>query len=1050
MLEQELGKIGKTGTVVNRRLDGMSDRIDKTGASLKGMNAELGNSNKSLDVFASTSLSRTAVSANRADRSINQLTGRLRLFADAAAILGPGAIPIGGVAAGGVAGLASQLGFAAVAGGVLIGSMQGLGDALGALNKAHLEPTAENLAKAEDALNRLSPAAANFAEEAYGLLPVLREIRNMGAESLFPGLTDSLDDLERLAPVVGRIFEQVGGALGDIAADGAASLASDRWADFFRFIGDEAPQALAEMASAVGDVTHGLAELWMAFGPLNSDVSGWLVRVANDFDNWASSLSQTDGFREFIDYIRETGPQVADTLGALGNMFLQIVQAAAPLGGPTLMALEAIADAVAAIADSPIGTPLLAAASAMALLSRATSTYAVVSKTALGSSAVASIRGMGAALDTTTLATRRATTSVTAFSGANKAALTTAGKSAALLGGIAVASTGAADGFGLTNTASLALMGTIAGPWGAAVGGGVGLMLDFAAANDRAAEASASYADGLKLLTVAQLEEKAAAESNRLIEEGFGADREKLDAIIKQTAATKELEAAKAAEAVAERRSAIAFAQRAGMNVDIGNSAEVSAEQIKKQAEAFQKLKQETREAGRATAQAFNLMGDSVDDAKVSLDGWLDQQAKITRALANFNDNSLKAAREGLDKGLIRSLREMGPEGALRMQQLANGTEAGVKRANAQWRALQAEIRRTERITVQLANLSPVKMKITADVVEAMSAIERVRNVLAGLKDKTVTVRVTQTGAGVTPGFGPVGSADGGSVPKDGGPYADRFLYKLAPGEEIISNRFGQADQFRADRAAGRIPGYADGGTTGSKGTKRKASAGLFVADRTDALERAIQILTGTLEDQTAATERDIATRDEWASKMADVAQATTSGFNTGLFERDSNPWAAGSGGGPLANLTRDIAGLNERSSLQSQLAGAGLSGDALAALLGQGSNSDLSALLSSGQASQYAALYAQRAALQGSVGAAAGQQAYGREYAASDRVAQASMAEQRQMNAHLSNVQATLDEHTALLATVGDRAGSSAASAVQNGGNRAARRRRRDHGGPA
>ena len=141
---------------------------------------------------------------------------------------------------------------------------------------------------------------------------------------------------------------------------------------------------------------------------------------------------------------------------------------------------------------------------------------------------------------------------------------------------------------------------------------------------------------------------------------------------------------------------------------------------------------------------------------------------------------------------------------------------------------------------------------------------------------------------------------------------------------------------------------------------------------------QAIRRLTDVQESQTSAVERDIATRDEWASKMADVAKGTISGFDTGLFERDSNPWAAGAGGGPLANLTRDIAGLNERSSLQSQLAGMGMSGDSLSALLSQGTNADLSGLIASGQASSVASLYAQRAALQGSVGGAAGQQAYG------------------------------------------------------------------------
>jgi TP901 family phage tail tape measure protein len=60
------------------------------------------------------------------------------------------------------------------------------------------------------------------------------------------------------------------------------------------------------------------------------------------------------------------------------------------------------------------------------------------------------------------------------------------------------------------------------------------------------------------------------------------------------------------------------------------------------------------------------------------------------------------------------------------------------------------------------------------------------------------------------------GGADGMTVPKSGRAYADRYHVMVADGEEIISNRYGQADQFRRDRATGRIPRYAAGGTVGT------------------------------------------------------------------------------------------------------------------------------------------------------------------------------------------------------------------------------------------
>lgn len=825
-----------------------------------------------------------------ADKGINQLTGRLKLLADIAPAAVAGIMPLGGVAVAGVAGLASQLGFAAVAGGVLIGSMQGLGAALSALNKADLDPTAENLAKAEDALNRLSPAAAAFAREANALAPTLRAIRDMGADSLFPGLSKSLDDFERLAPVVGGIIESVGGALGDIASDGAASLASDRWAGFFDFIETEAPTAISELSRTVGSLTHGLAELWMAFTPLNNDVSAWMTDAADAFDRWATGLDQTQGFQEFVEYIRTTGPQVADTLAAVADMFIQITQAVAPLGGPTLAILEAVSKSVAAIADSNLGTPLLAAAGAMGLLSRATAAYSAVSGTGFGKTHRSNIIGMATALDATRVSNNRATMSVAAFAAAEdkrtaatRAGLTTIGKGAAVIGALTLATSGAADGMGLTNTATMALMGTMAGPWGAAVGGGIGLLMDMRAANDRAAEATATYEASLKTMTVAQLEATLAAEERRAAEEtpvasspqgGTAAlradsgDREKIALIKDQITATRELDAAKAREAITDRAAAVAFAARAGMNVDVGNSAEVSAKKIVEMAKAMRESREAAREAGRATASSFGLMGDSIDDAKVSLNAWLAEQAKASRALARFNDNSLKAAREGLDKGLIKSLREMGAEGALRMDQLANGTKSGINQANASWRSMQAEIRRTERITQNLLGLSPVKIKVDAETIAAMTAIDRVRTAMANLKDKTVTVRVTQTGAAVTPGFGPVGSADGSTVPKSGRPYADRHLYLLADGEEVISNRYGQADRHRPLLKAIN-GGLAEGGTAGETAKERLEKA----KDRADAAKRRAEERRQREEEKRQRRLDAQRSKDLLASNLRDEAQ---------------------------------------------------------------------------------------------------------------------------------------------------------------------------------
>ncbi len=430
--------------------------------------------------------------AKRTESQIDKLSGRVRILADVAAVLGPSLIPLGGVGLAGIAGLSAQLGFAAVAGGVLIGSLSGLGDALKAMTKAGVEPTAENMGKLSEEMGKLAPQTQDFVTQIYGVMPALKALREVGRGSMIPGLGEALVELEVILPKIAAIMDSVGSEMGDIIADVAGSFASDRWSDFFTFLEVETPTAIRNLSTIVGDLAHGMAELWMAFTPLNNDFSSWMVGVANSFDQWAAGLSQTQGFQEFIDYVRTSGPQVADTLAALGNAMVQIVQAAAPLGGPVLAGIEAFAKAIGAIADSDLGTPIMLAVGAMALLSRATAAYGAVAKMSFGGAALAPVQGFVSSLASVTTAQERATTAAGALNRRQtelRAGMATLGKSAALVGGLAVASTGAADGLGLTNTASLALMGAWGGAPGIAIGAGAGLLLDLKAAGDQSADA---------------------------------------------------------------------------------------------------------------------------------------------------------------------------------------------------------------------------------------------------------------------------------------------------------------------------------------------------------------------------------------------------------------------------------------------------------------------------------------------------------------------------------------------------------------------------------
>ncbi|MEQ6901824.1 hypothetical protein [Nocardioides sp. YIM 152588] len=305
---------------------------------------------------------RLGAATRKAGPDIDRFSGRLQVLGEIAAVFGPSLVPIGAVAIPAITGLAEQMGFAVIGAGTLVAAFQGVGDALEAVNQAALEPTAANLEAAQQAMDAIGPSAQAFVNRFQELRPTLQALRDSAAAGWFPGLTEALDSIERVAPEAAVLFQRIGQVGGDLVAEGAAAFAGPEWADFRSFITREAPPALENLGRSVGNLAAGMAELWMAFSPLNQSFSTWMLDASRGFRDWADGLSQTEGFQKFVEYIRTNGPRVADALGAVGNALIDVVAAIAPLGGPSLKIIETLAKAVSDLANSPLGTPLLAIA----------------------------------------------------------------------------------------------------------------------------------------------------------------------------------------------------------------------------------------------------------------------------------------------------------------------------------------------------------------------------------------------------------------------------------------------------------------------------------------------------------------------------------------------------------------------------------------------------------------------------------------------------------------------------------------------------------------
>lgn len=438
-------------------------------------------------------------------------------------------------------------------------------------------------------------------------------------------------------------------------------------------------------------------------------------------------------------------------------------------------------------------------------------------------------------------------------------------KSAALLGGLGLVATGTSDKLGITNTTLGAMAGLmVGGVWGAAIGAGIGGLVDLSKALGRAEVSQESFNEALASADAERIRkeiEATQAEIERtkdIVDVGgdgvgdffndfatgarrgigllFGEDRPTTDDLQKRL---QELRRAADQASGSQGELAQELARQPAL-------ADASEEAILEMSEALM----ESRKVADESAKTFVDLGDSLNDGKTSLSDWIAELENSAKALADFRKNSQDAAKRGLDDGLIASLQEAGEAGALRMEQLANATDEEIRRANRAWRLGQREIELYVNVVGGVPEVVATRVQLDG-IQQARRALRQLQADITGnpivqrvVVQDPLTGKRTPATVGTPGGLESLlgGSADGSTVPKDGGSYSDRFPYLLAPGEEVTSNRFGQADAFRSElkdinaglsRAdvANRMMarGLAGGGTAVAFAQTRRSSTAMSV-----------------------------------------------------------------------------------------------------------------------------------------------------------------------------------------------------------------------------
>lgn len=290
-----------------------------------------------------------------------------------------------------------------------------------------------------------------------------------------------------------------------------ADAAGDDFRELTSTIANLLDRVLPSAGRAIGTLAEGLFDALNEQG-LSNSVVGLFDGIENAAGDIAPSLDElADGLSGVIDVTTALVETLADSLGPIienlspliGDVARELIPFIELLGDVTNTASDLATGLIGALPAGLVAAGLAVGATALAvnklrgLLAALAAGFATSATRAQAlrtglTPLQASMVGVGAATATATGSLRAFATSGIA----NIARVT--GKAALGLGALAFAASGAAESVGLTNSANLALLGSLAGPFGALAGAVGGAFLDLRADANRAEKALHAFDEELK------------------------------------------------------------------------------------------------------------------------------------------------------------------------------------------------------------------------------------------------------------------------------------------------------------------------------------------------------------------------------------------------------------------------------------------------------------------------------------------------------------------------------------------------------------------------
>ena len=232
-----------------------------------------------------------------------------------------------GTASGATLGLATSFGAAgaaAVAFGALaknaLSEVFEVQDDLARLQEKYdLETDAE---KRLEILAEMKARTELLSSEQQRALEVNRELKGTWddlAQSMQPQIIDtysgSVTALTSVINALEPMFRASADAAERLVESLNVNLESADMQAFFDFLNTHAGPALETLSKSMGNFAVGILNLMTAFAPLSVEMQDGLLGMSERFREWTASLSESDSFQKFVDYVRTNWPKVKEIFG---------------------------------------------------------------------------------------------------------------------------------------------------------------------------------------------------------------------------------------------------------------------------------------------------------------------------------------------------------------------------------------------------------------------------------------------------------------------------------------------------------------------------------------------------------------------------------------------------------------------------------------------------------------------------------------------------------------------------------------------------------------